>query len=129
MEPNQARLRRDTRDPPFIDHLRVNRSTMKLAVITPNDTERRHFWVQEIGRLSGNFGDDADRLQDQLSDDVSEGGIARLLGHLRLCGVILEEFGHDSSEEKMYSKYTDIVIHEAFKAIGLTSAVLQERSG
>ena len=101
---------------------------MKLAVITPNDTERRHFWVQEIGRLSGNFGDDADRLQDQLSDDVSEGGIARLLGHLRLCGAILEEFGHDSSEEKMYSKYTDIVIHEAFKAIGLTSAVLQERS-
>jgi hypothetical protein len=102
---------------------------MKLAVITPNDTERRHFWVQEIGRLSGNFGDDADRLQDQMSDDVSEGGIARLLGHLRLCGAIPEEFGHDSSEEKMYSKYTDIVIHEAFKAIGLTSAVLQERSG
>ncbi len=60
---------------------------MKLAVITPNDTERRHFWVQEIGRLSGNFGDDADRLQDQMSDDVSEGGIARLLG---TCGYVVQ---------------------------------------
>lgn len=51
-----------------------------------------------------------------------------MIGHLRLCGAIPEGYGHDSSEEKLYSKYTDIVIHEAYTSMGLTSVVLKERA-
>ena len=52
-----------------------------------------------------------------------------LLGHLRLCGAIPERYKHDSSEEKLYSKYTDVVIHEAYTYMGFDSLVLKERAG
>jgi len=39
-----------------------------------------------------------------------------------------EQYGHDSSEEKLYSKYTDAVICESLSAIGLRSAVITERA-
>ena len=51
-----------------------------------------------------------------------------LLDHLRLCGAIPERYGHDSSQEKLYSKYTDALISEALQAIGLNSAVLDTRA-
>ena len=63
-----------------------------------------------------------------MSEEIERNGIIPLIGHLRLCGAIPEAYGHDSSEEKLYSKYTDVVIHEAYTAIGLTSAVLKERA-
>ena len=101
---------------------------MDLTVITPQDTALRAYWIKEISRLSGDFGVDSDRVERQVSEEVKRNGIATLLGHLRLCGVIPEGYGHDSSEEKLYSKYTDIVIHEAYRAMGLTSLVLKERA-
>jgi hypothetical protein len=64
-----------------------------------------------------------------MRQEIRNEGTTTLLGHLRLCGTIPESYGHDSSEEKLYSKYTDIVIHEAYKAMGLTSLVIRERSG
>jgi type II restriction enzyme len=51
-----------------------------------------------------------------------------LLDHLRLCGNIPESYAHDSSEEKLYSKYTDCLLSEIFKFIGLRSIILKERS-
>ncbi len=39
-----------------------------------------------------------------------------------------ESFGHDSSEEKLYSKYTDALLSETFKALGMKSIILQERA-
>ncbi|WP_228484234.1 HindIII family type II restriction endonuclease, partial [Leptospira borgpetersenii] len=39
-----------------------------------------------------------------------------------------ESYGHDSSEEKLYSKYTDALISECFKYLGLNSIVLTERA-
>ena len=51
-----------------------------------------------------------------------------LLGHLRLCGAMPENYGHDTSEEKLYSKYTDVVIHEAYSFMGFNSLVLRERA-
>ena len=101
---------------------------MNLTMITTQDTDRRAYWIQQIGRLSGTFGVNSDRVERDISNEVNRGGISLLLGHLRLCGAIPEDYGHDSSEEKLYSKYTDIVIHEAFIAVGLTSLVLKERA-
>ena len=88
----------------------------------------RSYWIEEISRLSGNFGVDAGRVEQGLSREIRRDGVSALLGHLRLCGAIPETYGHDSTEEKLYSKYTDVVISKAYDAIGFTSLVLKERA-
>jgi len=101
---------------------------VNTSVVTKEQIDHRAYWVNEISRLSGNFGVDSDRVEQEISQEIRDRGIAPLLGHLRLCGAIPERYGHDSSEEKLYSKYTDVVIHEAYTAMGLTSVVLKERA-
>jgi hypothetical protein len=96
--------------------------------VTESAISRRAYWVEEIRKLSGNFGDDSDRLERELVDEIKEHGASALIDHLRLCGGIPESYDHDSSEEKLYSKYTDSLLAEAFKAIGLQSLVLKERA-
>ena len=89
--------------------------------------ERRSRWVDELENLSGSFGDDSTKMLEELQEDIRQDEEA-LLDHLRLCGAIPEKYGHDSSEEKLYSKYTDAVISEALSAMGLKSAVLDARA-
>lgn len=84
--------------------------------------------IEEISRLSGNFGVDAEKVENEINAEIEKAGVAAILGHLRLCGAIPERYGHDTSEEKLYSKYTDVVIHEAFSAMGLQSLVLKTRA-
>jgi HindIII restriction endonuclease len=97
-------------------------------IITEQAIRRRTYWIEEIQKLSGNFGSDSERLEQELGKEIQLGGTHVLLDHLRLCGDIPESYGHDSSEEKLYSKYTDVLLSLAFKAIGLQSLVLKERS-
>ncbi len=106
----------------------LNQPTAKLTVLTKTTLERRARWVEEIQQISGNFGDDTLRMNAALEKELKTDGLATLLDHLRLCGAIPESYGHDSSEEKLYSKYTDTLLAEAFKFIGLTSLVLTERA-
>ena len=89
--------------------------------------ERRSHWVAELENLSGSFGDDSAKMAEELQNDIRKDGEA-LLDHLRFCGAIPEKYGHDSSEEKLYSKYTDAVISEALSAMGLNSVVLDARA-
>lgn len=96
-------------------------------VITEQAIKRRNFWVEEIRKVSGNFGNDCERLEQELEAELRRSGTTALVEHLRLCGNIPESYKHDSSEEKLYSKYTDCLISLAFRAIGLTSLVLKER--
>lgn len=97
-------------------------------IISESANTRRAFWVEEIRKLSGDFGADSTRLEKELSEEIKKHGIPVLLDHLRLCGDIPESYDHDSSEEKLYSKYTDALLCEAFKAIGLKSIVIKERA-
>jgi len=97
-------------------------------VITKAAIQRRSYWVDEIRKLSGHFGDDSDRLQKEIVREVKRLGGPALLDHLRLCGAIPESYHHDSSEEKLYSKYTDILLWSAFNAVGLRSSVSKERA-
>lgn len=90
--------------------------------------KRRAYWVDELRKLSGSFGDDSEKLDRELTADIKTHGSQALLNHLRLCGDIPESYRHDSSEEKLYSKYTDGLLCEAYKAIGLRSVVLKERA-
>jgi len=78
--------------------------------------------------LSGNFGDDSDKLEKELETEIKKNGISSLIDHLRLCGNIPESYGHDTSEEKLYSKYTDCLLSLAYSSLGLKSLVLKERA-
>lgn len=89
---------------------------------------RRNQWVAKLAKLSGSFGSDSTRMRDELRTDISKNGIEALLDHLRLCGAVPERCEHDSSEEKLYSKYTDALVCEALVAMGLRSAIIDARA-
>lgn len=99
-----------------------------MRIISETAITRRAYWVEEIRKLSGDFGGDSERLEKVLREELVSQGAQTLLDHLRLCGDIPESYGHDSSEEKLYSKYTDSLLSEAFRAIGLRSLVIKERA-
>jgi len=101
---------------------------MPLQIITPEAVEKRKHWINEISQISGHFGQDTNRVQAEVAAEVKEGGGDSLRNHLRLCGAIPELYRHDSSEEKLYSKYTDILIHLGYSYLGLNSLVLTERA-
>jgi type II restriction enzyme len=96
--------------------------------MTPEARNRRKYWVAELAKLSGSFGVDSTKMIAELSAEIRRDGHAALLDHLRLCGAVPEHYGHDSSEEKLYSKYTDAIIAESLAAIGLKSAVITARA-
>lgn len=91
-------------------------------------SERRDYWVEEIRKLSGHFGNDTEKLEKELEAEIKRNGVSSLIDHLRLCGNIPESYGHDTSEEKLYSKYTDCLLSLAYTALGLKSLVLKERA-
>ena len=97
-------------------------------IISEEAIERRRAWVAKIGSLSGPFGDNALQIESELNDEITKLGTLIILDHLRLCGNIPESYGHDTSEEKQYSKYTDSLLSLAFKQIGLKSLVITERA-
>ena len=97
-------------------------------IISQSSIERRVYWISEIEKLSGDFSGDYNRLEQELKLDINNGGIDALLDHLRLSGDIPEQYDHDSSEEKLYSKYTDALLAEAYRNLGFKSLVLTERA-
>ena len=97
-------------------------------IIADKAIKNRQYWIEEIRKLSGNFGDDSDKLEKELEAEIKKNGISSLIDHLRLCGNIPESYGHDTSEEKLYSKYTDCLLSLAYSSLGLKSLVLKERA-
>jgi type II restriction enzyme len=97
-------------------------------IITPQAKERRAYWVKELTKLSGSFGDDSSRMVKELREEIERDGLNALLDHLRLCGAVPEQYEHDSSEEKLYSKYTDALISESLVAMGLQSSLINNRA-
>jgi len=43
-------------------------------LITESAITRRTYWVEEIRKLSGDFGDDSDRLEKELGDEIKNRG-------------------------------------------------------
>ena len=97
-------------------------------IITEGAVQRRLDWIDNILSPSGDFSSDSLRIESKLAEEISNSGPTALLDHLRLCSAIPESYGHDSSEEKLYSKYTDTLISAAFSFLGLESYVLTERA-
>lgn len=101
---------------------------MRLEILTEESIQRRQHWIEEIAQISGRFGEDTARVDRELTAEIKQDGLAALLAHLHLCGAIPEHYGHDTSEEKLYSKYTDTLLAAAFRYMGLMSLVLSERA-
>lgn len=101
---------------------------MNEFIMRPEAKERRGYWVRALENLSGSFSGDYDKLLVELRAEVSKEGSPALLDHLRVCGALPERYGHDSSEEKLYSKYTDAVIAESLAYLGLKSSVITARA-
>ena len=97
-------------------------------IIADKAIKNRQYWIEEIRKLSGNFGDDSDKLEKELEAEIKKNGISSLINYLHLCGNIPESYGHDTSEEKLYSKYTDCLLSLAYSSLGLKSLVLKERA-
>ncbi|MDM8531179.1 HindIII family type II restriction endonuclease [Anaerolineales bacterium HSG25] len=102
---------------------------MKIEIISKEQQRNRNYWINEINQLSGDFTANSEKIEKKVNQEIKNNGMDALVGHLRLCGAIPERYHHDSSEEKLYSKYTDVVIHEAYSYMGFNSLVLKERAG
>lgn len=89
---------------------------------------RRRHWVSKLAQISESFSNDSAEMINDLQAEIEDGGHTVLLDHLRLCGSVPEHYDHDSSEEKLYSKYTDAVVSASFQAIGLRSTVILARA-
>lgn len=59
-----------------------------MNIITKTAIQRREDWIEEIQKTSGNFGDNSERLESQLSEEISKEGVTALIDHLRLSGDI-----------------------------------------
>lgn len=99
-----------------------------VKALSSTAISRRAYWIDEIVKISGHFGQDSSRIESELNAEITRDGTVALLDHLHLCGAIPEHYGHDSSEEKLYSKYTDALLAAALHHLGLTSLVLTERA-
>ena len=98
------------------------------VIISTDALAVRKRWISEIKEVGGGFAAESSRLIDALANELVNTGGEGLRNHLRLCGAIPEVYGHDSSEEKLYSKYTDVLASATFTRLGIRSAVLTERS-
>jgi type II restriction enzyme len=88
---------------------------------------RRINWINEINNTTGNFVNDFNRIEGLLKAELKTNTEEVLLEHIRLCGDIPELYGHDTSEEKLYSKYSDALLAESFSYIGFKAIVYTER--
>lgn len=88
--------------------------------------DRRASWNEFLALLT--FEDGADKMLARLQTELANDSNA-LREHLHLAGVIPEVFGHDSTEEKLFAKYSDTVLALAFEAMGCAAEVIVERAG
>lgn len=97
-------------------------------IISDVAINRRAYWIEEIHKLDGNFKIKSSSLQNKLELELEQNGVNTLVDHLRLCGSIPESYQQNSSKEKLYARYTEYLLANTFKSLGLTSIILEERS-
>lgn len=97
-------------------------------IISDEAITRRNIWVEKIDKSTGHFASNSGLFETELGKEIEKNNLDCLLNHLRLCGNIPESYGHDTSEEKQYSKYTDSLLSFAYKSMGLKSLVIAGRA-
>jgi hypothetical protein len=89
--------------------------------------QNRTTWVKLLAQAPSDFAAANTKIEQHLRQEINGQGLDALVGHLACCGVIPEGYAHDSSQEKLYSKYTDMLLAIGFEQLGLTCHVLSER--
>lgn len=69
-----------------------------------------------------------DDYSQKIIEVVSKFNLEQIKESLLECGVIPESFNHDSTEEKLYSKYTDVLLAKALEYLGIKSSVVKCRA-
>jgi hypothetical protein len=110
------------------DYFKIGKDYFMNLIIDQDALKHRLLWIDKIIKIQGKFTDDSIRIEKEIENEIKQDGEKSLLNHLRLCSSIPESYEHDSSEEKLYSKYTDAVIAAAFKQIGFQSLILSARA-
>jgi HindIII-like restriction endonuclease len=64
---------------------------------------------------------------DLLEKELASVSKQELSGFIIECGILPEMFQHDSSEEKLWAKYSDIVLAKCLTYLGIESTVLRTR--
>lgn len=74
--------------------------------------------------------DDAnfEKATDRIKNELFTLNKTQLLILVKEIGTIPENIGHDSSEEKLYAKTTDIILAKCFHELGLKADVTKERA-
>ena len=88
----------------------------------------RRQWVDRLTIRTGSFVEDTNTMLCRLRKEIQDEGPDSLLRHLRFCGAMPEHYRHDSSEEKLYSKYTDAVVSETLSHVGMNSMLITARA-
>lgn len=83
--------------------------------------------VDLISRISDAYGQFEDRVE-ALAEKVALLDSEALSQLLLESGIIPERYAHDSSEEKLYAKYCDLLIDRFFSVLGMDSIVSKERA-
>lgn len=55
---------------------------MSIAIITQEQIDSRHYWIDKISRLSGYFGINSEKVEADISQEIKNKGSGVLLGHL-----------------------------------------------
>lgn len=81
--------------------------------------------IEIVGKIVAGF--DASIRFEQLERHLAELSGSELSNALLECGVIPERFGHDSSEEKLWAKYCDILLAKSLSTLGIPAEVIRTR--
>jgi type II restriction enzyme len=95
-------------------------------VIDKSSKKLRLKWINLIRKLN-DFEKASELIEEKLKEEVKKEGLKILLDHTRLCSEIPEIYSLNSTQEKIYSKYTDIILSEIFNYLGFKTKVLKAR--
>ena len=88
----------------------------------------RNSLIEKIFKHSSDFQNANPIIENYLLKELNMHGLDYLYMHLRLCGDIPENFRESSTEEKVYSKYSDLLLALAFGKMHCKARVLTERA-
>ena len=80
--------------------------------------------ITSVSNINSSFEEKTDILNKKINSIT----IYEITSILKEIGTIPENIEHDSSEEKLYSKATDIILSLCFEFIGLKSNVIATRA-
>jgi hypothetical protein len=95
-------------------------------VINKESIKLRNNWINLILKLT-NFEEAADLIEKKISEEINVGKLKTLLDHTRLCSEIPEIYSLNSTQEKIYSKYTDIILSKIFDYLSFKTKILKAR--